>query len=48
MSVEPDPTQLYEGEVLTLTVRGSMEIDLNLSNLFNFDLFDLPSPTLKR
>jgi len=48
LSVEPDRTQLYEGEVLTLTVRGSMEIDLNLSNLFNFDLSDLPSPDIEK
>jgi len=29
-------------------VRGSMEIDLNLSNLFNFDLSDLPSPDIEK
>ncbi len=48
LQVEPDRTQLYEGEVLTLTVRGSMEIDLNLSNLFNFDLSRLPSPDIEK
>ena len=34
LTVEPDRTRLYEGEVLTLTVKGSMEIDINLGNLF--------------
>lgn len=46
--VEPDRTQLYEGEVLTLTVKGSMEIEINLSNLFSFDLSQLPSPDIEK
>ncbi|RKR79471.1 BatD family protein [Marinobacter nauticus] len=46
--VEPDRTQLYEGEVLTLTVKGSMKIDINLSNLFSFDLSQLPSPDIEK
>lgn len=48
LEVEPDRTRLYEGEVLTLTVRGSMEIDLDLNNLFNFDLSRLPSPDIEK
>ncbi|WP_417530365.1 BatD family protein [Marinobacter lipolyticus] len=44
--VEPDRTRLYEGEVLTLTVRGSMEIDINLGNLFDLDISTLPSPDI--
>ena len=31
LTVEPDRTRLYEGEVLTLTVKGSMEIGLSSS-----------------
>ena len=37
LSVEPDRKTLYEGEVLTLTVKGTLEIDINLSNLFDLD-----------
>ncbi|MGC8119362.1 BatD family protein [Marinobacter sp. VGCF2001] len=48
LTVEPDRTQLYEGEVLTLTVKGSMKIDINLSNLFSFDLSQLPSPDIEK
>lgn len=48
LMVEPDRTQLYEGEVLTLTVKGSMKIDINLSNLFSFDLSQLPSPDIEK
>ncbi|RMJ05890.1 hypothetical protein DOQ08_00566 [Marinobacter litoralis] len=48
LTAEPDRTQLYEGEVLTLTVKGSMDIELNLSNLFNFDLSQLPSPNIEQ
>ncbi|MBR9870540.1 MAG: protein BatD [Gammaproteobacteria bacterium] len=48
LTAEPDRTQLYEGEVLTLTVKGSMNIELNLSNLFNFDLSQLPSPNIEQ
>ncbi|MCG2580412.1 MAG: BatD family protein [Marinobacter sp.] len=46
LTVEPDRTRLYEGEVLTLTVRGSMEIDINLGNLFDLDVSTLPSPDI--
>ncbi|HAU18085.1 MAG TPA: protein BatD, partial [Marinobacter adhaerens] len=35
LTVEPDRTRLYEGEVLTLTVKGSMEIEINLGNPFD-------------
>src|SRR5690554_65013 len=45
---EPDRTQIYEGEVLTLTVQGSLEIDLNLSNLFDLDLTRLPAPDIEQ
>lgn len=45
---EPDRTRLYEGEVLTLTVKGSTSIDINLSNLFNFDISNLPSPDIEQ
>lgn len=48
LKVEPDRTQLYEGEVLTLTVSGSTKIDISLSNLFDFDLSDLPSPDIEK
>ncbi|AOY87244.1 hypothetical protein BKP64_03055 [Marinobacter salinus] len=47
LKVEPDRTQLYEGEVLTLTVTGTMKLDINLSNLFNFDLSNLPAPDIE-
>ncbi|WP_372996907.1 BatD family protein [Marinobacter sp.] len=48
LSVEPDRTRLYEGEVLTLTVKGSMEIDINLGNLFDFDMSSLPKPDIEK
>jgi len=48
LTVEPDRTRLYEGEVLTLTVKGSMEIDINLGNLFNFDMSNLPKPDIEK
>ncbi|WP_417566096.1 BatD family protein [Marinobacter sp.] len=48
LTVEPDRTQLYEGEVLTLTVKGSMEIDINLGNLFDFDMSNLPKPDIEK
>ncbi|MBE0485773.1 BatD family protein [Marinobacter sp.] len=48
LTVEPDRTQLYEGEVLTLTVKGSMKIDVNLTNLFSFNLSQLPSPDIEQ
>jgi len=46
--VEPDRTQLYDGEVFTLTVKGTMELDISLSNLFSFDLSDLPAPDIEK
>ena len=48
LTVEPDRTRLYEGEVLTLTVKGSTKIDINLSNLFDFDISSLPSPDIEK
>jgi hypothetical protein len=48
LTAEPDRTQLYEGEVLTLTVKGTTKIDINLSNLFDFDISSLPSPDIDK
>jgi len=48
LTVEPDRTRLYEGEVMTLTVKGSMEIDINLGNLFDFDMSNLPKPDIEK
>ncbi|WP_246166663.1 BatD family protein [Marinobacter salinexigens] len=48
LRVEPDRTQLYEGEVVTLTVKGTMKLDINLSNLFDFNLSDLPNPDIEK
>ncbi|KPQ02486.1 BatD family protein [Marinobacter sp. HL-58] len=48
LTVEPDRTRLYEGEVLTLTVKGSTKIDINLGNLFEFDMSSLPKPDIEK
>lgn len=48
LTAEPDKTKLYEGDVLTLTVKGITEIDLSLSNLFNLDLSSLPAPDIEK
>jgi len=48
LRVEPDRTRLYEGEMLTLTVTGNMKLDIDLTNLFEFDLSKLPSPDIDR
>jgi len=48
LTAEPDRTQLYQGEVLTLTVKGTTKIDINLTNLFDFDLSSLPSPDIEK
>lgn len=48
LSVEPDRERLYEGEMLTLTVKGTMEIDINLSNLFDLDTSSLPRPDIEK
>jgi hypothetical protein len=48
LTVEPDRKRLYEGEVLGLTVKGTMTIDLNLSNLFDFDASSLPQPDTEK
>ncbi|MEE2762428.1 MAG: BatD family protein [Pseudomonadota bacterium] len=48
LKVEPDRKRLYEGEVVTVTVTGSMKLDINLSNLFNFDLSNLPAPDIEK
>lgn len=46
--VEPDRTRLYEGEVLTLTVKGSMIIELNLGNPFDLDMSSRPEPDIEK
>ncbi|NMT64684.1 BatD family protein [Marinobacter orientalis] len=48
LTVEPDRTRLYQGEVLTLTVTGSTRIDINLGNLFDFDMSSLPKPDIEK
>lgn len=48
LSVEPDRKRLYQGEVLTLTVKGTLQIDINLSNLFDFDTSSLPQPSIEK
>ncbi|WP_417513892.1 BatD family protein [Marinobacter sp.] len=48
LTAETDRTRLYEGEVLTLTVKGTTKIDINLSNLFDFDISSLPSPDIEK
>lgn len=48
LTAEPDRTRLYEGEILTLTVKGTTKIDINLSNLFDFDISSLPSPDIDK
>lgn len=48
LSVEPDRKRLYAGEVLTLTVKGTMTIDINLDNLFDFDTSSLPQPDIEK
>lgn len=48
LSVEPDRKRLYQDEVLTLTVKGTTTIDINLSNLFDFDTSSLPQPDIEK
>ncbi|WP_336366909.1 BatD family protein [Marinobacter sp. C2H3] len=48
LTVEPDRTQLYDGDVLTLTVKGSMKLDLSLTDLFDLNLSDLPAPDIDK
>ncbi len=48
LSVEPDRTELYEGEVLTLTIKGSMEISINFDNLFDLGAANLPAPDVEK
>lgn len=48
LTAEPDKTQLYEGDVLTLTVKGSTKIDISLSNIFDFDISSLPAPDIEK
>ncbi|MGO1502475.1 MAG: BatD family protein, partial [Marinobacter sp.] len=48
LTAEPDKTRLYEGDVLTLTVKGSTKIDISLSNIFDFDISSLPAPDIEK
>lgn len=48
LTAEADKTQLYEGDVLTLTVTGRTGVDISLSNLFDFDISSLPSPDIEQ
>ena len=48
LTVEPDRTRLYEGEVLTLRVPGSTRLALNLGTLVAFDLSSLPKPDIEK
>jgi hypothetical protein len=48
LSVEPDRERLYQGEVLSLAIKGTMTIDINLSNLFDFDTSSLPQPDIEK
>jgi len=48
LSVEPDRERLYQGEVLTLTVKGSTEIETNLGNMIEFDGSSLPTPDIEK
>ena len=48
LKVEPDRNRLYEGETLTLTVTGTMKLDIDLNNLFEFDLSKLPAPDIEK
>lgn len=48
LTAEPDKTRLYEGDVLTLTVKGSTKIDISLSNIFDFDVSSLPAPDIEK
>lgn len=46
--VEPDRTRIHEDEVLTLTVTGKTEIEINLLNPFDFDMSSLPKPDIEK
>ncbi len=46
--VEPDRTRIHEGEVLTLTVTGKTDIEINLRNPFDFDMSSLPKPDIEK
>jgi len=48
LTAEPDRDRLYEGEVLTLTLKATTKIDVNLGNLFEFDISSLPSPDIEK
>lgn len=48
LTAEPDNTRLYEGDVLTLTVKGSTKIDISLSNILDFDVSSLPAPDIEK
>ncbi|PXX90987.1 protein BatD [Marinobacter vulgaris] len=46
--VEPDRTRIHEGEVLTLTVTGKTNIEINRLNPFDFDMSSLPKPDIEK
>ncbi|HCW89013.1 MAG TPA: protein BatD [Marinobacter sp.] len=48
LKVTPDRTRIYEGETVTLTVEGSMKIEINLDNLFDIGNANLPSPDIEK
>lgn len=48
LRVEPDRTQMYEGEVLTLTVTGHLEAGSGLGGLLNFNISGLPQPDIEK
>lgn len=48
LEVTPDRTRIYEGETVTLTVEGSMKIEINLDNLFDIGNANLPSPDIEK
>lgn len=48
LTIEPDRMTLYQGEVLTLTVKGTAKIDLDIGNLFDSDMSTLPKPDIEK
>lgn len=48
LRVEPDRTQMYEGDVLTLTVTGHLKAGSGLGGLFGFDLSSVPQPDIEK
>lgn len=46
LTVEADQTELSDNDIITLTIKSSIELDLTLSDLINFDVSDIPMPDL--